>query len=452
MKKIILPVSGMHCKSCEMLLEEKIKDIPGVKWVKASQAKEQVEIGCEEKEPDQKEINEAIKSSGYKIGISEKSPLISRNLKDYQNLFLAAVILAVVYFTARSLGLFNVTANFSQGSLWMPLVVGLVAGISTCMAMVGGLILGLSSRHAELHPDATPVEKFRPHLFFNFGRIFGYAFFGGLIGFIGSVIKLSSGLQGLMTFLVGLVMVFLGLKLIEIFPAMKNKNLSLGSGIAKSLGLGNSKKEYSHSSAMILGSLTFFLPCGFTQAMQLYAVASGSFWSGMLIMTLFALGTTPGLLGVGGLASIFKGAKAKVFFATVGLAIIIIGFFNLSSGSQLIFSQPINAADSTKQSDTQTVNTVPTGDVQELSTVFTYDKDIVPNNFTIKVGQPVRLTIDVRENGSGCMSTITIPGLDGKIYSLRAGEKIVMEFTPTKTGTYQITCAMGVPRGSIIVQ
>ena len=36
--------------------------------------------------------------------------------------------------------------------------------------------------------------------------------------------------------------------------------------------------NYSNQGALVLGALTFFLPCGFTQAMQLYAISTGSFF------------------------------------------------------------------------------------------------------------------------------------------------------------------------------
>jgi hypothetical protein len=44
--------------------------------------------------------------------------------------------------------------------------------------------------------------------------------------------------------------------------------------------------------AFILGASTFFLPCGFTQALQLYVLAKGSFTTGALTMLAFALGTS----------------------------------------------------------------------------------------------------------------------------------------------------------------
>jgi plastocyanin domain-containing protein len=106
---------------------------------------------------------------------------------------------------------------------------------------------------------------------------------------------------------------------------------------------------------------------------------------------------------------------------------------------------------------TGTVEKTPTADtqnadVQLIKTSFTLNNDIQPNTFTVKAGQPVKLVVDVKENGQGCMSTITIPNLVSDVYQLTAGKSIEMNFTPTKKGVYQITCAMGVARGTITVE
>jgi copper chaperone CopZ len=39
MGKIIVPIRGMHCKSCEILIEDRIKNIAGVKHVEVSYSK-----------------------------------------------------------------------------------------------------------------------------------------------------------------------------------------------------------------------------------------------------------------------------------------------------------------------------------------------------------------------------------------------------------------------------
>jgi heme/copper-type cytochrome/quinol oxidase subunit 2 len=43
------------------------------------------------------------------------------------------------------------------------------------------------------------------------------------------------------------------------------------------------------------------------------------------------------------------------------------------------------------------------------------------------------------------MSAVMIPGLWNYPQALKKGKTVVMEFTPSKVGTYQLTCAMGVP-------
>jgi plastocyanin domain-containing protein len=94
----------------------------------------------------------------------------------------------------------------------------------------------------------------------------------------------------------------------------------------------------------------------------------------------------------------------------------------------------------------------PQGSVQVIKTSYTLSDDIVPNTFTVRAGSPVRLEVDVKENGEGCMSSIMIPGLSNSAQYLEKGKKIAMEFTPVKSGSYKITCAMGVPRGTITVE
>jgi hypothetical protein len=90
--------------------------------------------------------------------------------------------------------------------------------------------------------------------------------------------------------------------------------------------------------------------------------------------------------------------------------------------------------------------------VQNINSSFTVREDIVPNTFKVKAGVPVHYVIDAKEDGVGCMSTVTIPGLYQSIFRLTAGQPIVMDFTPSQPGTYLIACAMGVPHGRIVVE
>ncbi|MBI5220276.1 MAG: sulfite exporter TauE/SafE family protein [Candidatus Liptonbacteria bacterium] len=446
MKKMTIPIRGMHCKSCEILIEDKLKIISGVTVVEVSYKTGLARVGYRGSPPREADVREAIASAGYEIGQKDKLPWLSRDLGDYFNLILAGSILFALYLIASVTGLFGISVNPAGGGFGIAVLVGLAAGFSTCMALVGGLVLGLAARHAELHPEATRGQKFLPHLSFNSGRIIGFAVLGGVIGVLGSVLQPSVFTLGLLTLLVGAVMIFLGLKLVEIFPALKDKTLTLPKSIGRLLGVAKENKSYNHRSAFTAGALTFFLPCGFTQAMQLYAISTGSFWQGMLVMGLFAVGTAPGLLGIGGLSSIFRGRAARTFFATAGLAVILLGFWNISNASQIVFA-PVGAA------APRVAITVPNGSIEASGSVqeiqMTQDASgYHPNQFTVERGRPVRWIIN-SVNQYTCAAYIRMPSA-GINQPLRPGENI-FEFTPTVIGAMPFSCSMGMFRGQFNV-
>ncbi|MEI7512107.1 MAG: sulfite exporter TauE/SafE family protein [Candidatus Uhrbacteria bacterium] len=437
-----LPIKGMHCRSCEILLEGTLKEIPGVSSVNVSYTKGEAEIGYASNHPSQNELKKAVEEAGYSIGTNEQSTWLSRNFNDYREVFIAGAILFVIYFFAKTMGLLDIA--LPSGSITYPFAfaIGLVAGVSTCMAIVGGLILGISARHAETHPEATPWQKFRPHLYFNLGRIGGYALLGGLLGMLGGFFRISGSFQAMLTLAVGLVMVFLGLKLTGISPRLKETSFTLPASIAKFLGINRHQKEYSHTSAIITGALTFFLPCGFTQAMQLASINSGSFMSGAMIMGLFAIGTAPALLSIGGLTSIIQGATAKRFYAIVGLAVFLFGLFNVNNSLALLGFIP---------SSVSTPNTSTSGEVTEgvqIIRMAQKNAGYSPNSFTIKKGIPVKWII-TSESPYSCAASISMPAMNIQ-QSLKAGENII-QFTPTKIGRLPFSCAMGMYRGEFTV-
>ena len=428
----------MHCKSCEILVENNLTKINGVKKVSVSHTQGKAEIEYEGTAPDSAQIRKAVKQAGYDVGDNAKLPIFSKDIKDYTNVALAALILLVLYGAAKWLGIFDFSINTDNNAgLYLVPVVGLIAGVSTCMAMVGGLLLAISARHAELHPEATAKQKFMPHIYFNIGRVAGYAIFGGIIGAVGSVLSPSVGILGIFTVIVGGVMIFLGLKLIEVFPFLKNKTITMPKSIAKFFGIGKETSEYSHKGSMLTGALTFFLPCGFTQAMQLYAVSTGSFTKGALIMGLFALGTVPGLLSLGGLSSVFKAQKAKLFFVVAGLAVIIFGWVNIANGSRLVSG--LGAGKSAQVTDTTNAQVV---EMTQNSNGYS------PNVFTVKKGVPVKWIITSKSVLS-CASYIVMPKY-GISQGLKAGENIIT-FTPTETGEIPFSCSMGMYTGKFIV-
>lgn len=434
----------MHCKSCEILVEDQLKEVKDVRKVVVNHQKDTAEIYYHGNSPDLEAIKTAITKAGYSVGKEETKGWFSKNKADYKELGMAALFLVGLYFILKGLGLtsLNILPSNDGGiTVSLVLLIGLTAGFSTCMALVGGLVLGLSARHNELHPEATPLEKFRPHLFFNLGRVIGYAFLGGLLGLLGSAIQLSTFSLGVLTIIVGLIMLIMGLQLIEIFPWAHKLKLTLPKGLSRVLGIGGHQKEYSHKSSTILGASTFFLPCGFTQAMQVIAISTGSFFYGGVVMGLFALGTVPGLLSLGGLTSAVKGAFAQKFFKFAGLVVLLFALFNISNGLgltgwNLAYGQTanvnINDPNVTLENGVQVVR------MKQSANGYS------PNNFTIKQGVPVKWVIDSQSQFS-CASSIVMPKYNIR-KNLVKGENII-EFTPKEIGRIPFSCSMGMYTG-----
>lgn len=450
-KYLTLPIKGMHCRSCELLIEEKLKDIPHIKSVDVNYKTGEATIYHENSAPDMNLVTKALAEAGYEIGRADKLPLLSRDKKEYASLGVAFLFLMTAYLVIKGLGLtsINLSPDLSSPSWGLIILIGLVAGFSTCMALVGGLSLGLSTKFVESHPTATPAEKFRPHLFFVAGRILSYALLGGLLGLLGTVFQFSALANSVLTILVGAVMLLMGLQLINVFPRLSKFKLALPKSLSKALGMSQKNKEYSHKNSVLMGALTFFLPCGFTQAMQLYAVSTGSFWSGAIIMGLFALGTAPGLLSVGGLTSLVRGKFKERFFKVAGLAVIFFALFNLNNGYTLA-SLSIGGFGGGSTTNTKIVkdpNVTLENGVQVVRMVEG-NNGYSPNKFSIKKGVPVKWIIDAQAPYS-CASSIVVPQLNIK-KSLRAGENII-EFTPDKTGKLPFSCSMGMYTGAFNV-
>jgi sulfite exporter TauE/SafE/copper chaperone CopZ/heme/copper-type cytochrome/quinol oxidase subunit 2 len=445
------PIKGMHCPSCELLIEEKLEKVKHVFAVDVNHKKATALIYYKDTPPDDKLIEQAIKEAGYEIGSDSPKTFFTRDKKEYDILMTAALAVATLYLVLKLTGLTSIGlgSDLSHPSWGLILLIGLVAGISTCMALVGGLSLGLSAKFAENHPQATAVQKFRPHLFFMLGRILSYALLGGVLGMLGKAFQISSKANGILIIIVAVVMLIMGLQLINIFPRLNNFKLVLPKALGKFFGLAYQSKEYSHKNAMLMGALTFFLPCGFTQAMQLYAVSTGNFAAGALIMGLFAIGTAPGLLSIGGLSSVVRGSFKTYFFKIAGLAVILFALFNLHNGFALVGLNTTNFIKNGTNSNqiVKDPNVVWENGVQVVR-MAENDRGYSPNKFNIKKGSPVKWIIDAQAPYS-CASTIVIPKLNIQ-KSLRAGENII-EFTPTEVGIINFSCSMGMYTGAFNV-
>jgi len=452
MKKINLKVKGMTCSSCEVLIERNLKKVSGVEKVKVSRAKEQAEVECSDN-VDLQQLQDAVKEKGYTLYASndpiENPPknsfinsFISKDKQRYSEIGAVLVVLFAVYFLLTQFDLlpnnFGVTDNMSYGFIF---VIGLVAATSTCLAVAGGLLLAVSSKFHEKNPHLAGWQKFKPHIYFNVGRIVSYALLGGAIGALGSVLTLSTTVTGIITIIASLLMMVMGLQMLGIFPWLNKIQIKMPKFIAHKLYDASSNagnKKVGKTSLFLFGAATFFLPCGFTQALQLYVLGTGSFLTGALTMLAFSLGTLPSLVGIGAFSSFAKGNAKKYFMTFSAVLVIVLGIFNLTPGFNLVGAGVALPSVDAIDTNDDGINVV--GDKQVID-LKVDGLDYFPDKFILKKGVPVEWNIDGKD-AQGCAGIISVPKL-GILEQLPQDEIKTITFTPQQTGKIIFTCGMG---------
>ena len=326
MKIYVFHVNGMHCHACVLLIENELKNLPEISRVKASLKKFNVEItgNFGDKTADHiiKDLTEVLSPSGYTLSL-EKSK--HRAIwSDFKIALPIAAVFITFFIVLQKIGLVNLvtTSNVSLGTAFL---IGLIASVSTCMAVVGGLILSVSANFVK------SGDKIKPPILFHIGRLVSFFVLGGLIGALGSAFQLNAVSASILNIILALVLLILGLNLLDVFPKAKKFQPTMPNFIGQKI---HNLKNLNHTLApLLIGIATFFLPCGFTQSMQIYTLTTGSFSKGALTMLFFALGTLP-ILSILSFSSlgIHKKTESGIFFKTAGLIVIFFGIFNLING------------------------------------------------------------------------------------------------------------------------
>ncbi|MEO5635021.1 MAG: sulfite exporter TauE/SafE family protein [Candidatus Paceibacterota bacterium] len=323
-------VSGMHCNACILMTESELQDVPYITSAKSSLKTHSVEITGEfgEKSPEQiaSDLSEVLKKHGYALHTEKQDKV--KNWSDFKIAIPIALGFAVLFVVLQKIGLVNLVGG-SKVSYGTAFVIGIIASLSTCMAVVGGLVLSMSATFAK------EGDKVKPQILFHGGRIVSFFILGGVIGEIGSAFTLSIGATFILSVIIGIVMLVLGINLLDTFHWAKKLQPGMPRFISKH-AFGISK--FNHTlTPLLVGVATFFLPCGFTQSMQLYTLTTGSFLKGGLTMLFFALGTLPVLALISFSSfSIQKSSKAGIFFKSAGLIVILFALLNLITSLVII--------------------------------------------------------------------------------------------------------------------
>lgn len=178
---------------------------------------------------------------------------------------------------------------------------------------------------AKIDTSASSLQQFFTHLIYNLGRISSYTLLGMLFGALGSVFTFSAQLNGYFYFVIGLVMVLMGLSMMGKIKFLT----SLESTIAFNPFIKKLFSQLIHSKTIIsfygLGLLNGFLPCGLVYFFLATAATSGSFVLGGLTMAMFGLATMPAMLGLGFVVGFLKGSGFREVMIKLA-SLIIMGY------------------------------------------------------------------------------------------------------------------------------
>lgn len=435
-------ISGMTCTSCEVLITDSIKEnIKDVTYIKVNHRQGKAEVGHGGKQLPWPKIFDTIKELGYEASFEPiKKKKQKASLEQWVYSVLLVVSIYLVYRYLQWIGLLNWleidTSDINYGASF---IIGIVASLSSCLVVVGAVVMSFAAKY-QAH-GSFYQRNLKPHLLFHIGRLLSFFILGGVLGMIGSWFNISDNFMSWFTVFIALVLFWLSLNILGFVPSLSTLGIRMPK---KSMGAWKRLQESEHALApAILGAFTFFLPCGFTQSMQLFAMSSGSFMTGAMTLFLFALGTSPVLLGLGVATTRFKNMKTVVLQKAIGFIVLFFAFYTLSSGLALkgVDINFWSSAGSSGQAVSQ-------GDVQVVEMAVTY-RGYEPSSIKLIKGVPVRWVIDGQQV-SGCTNEIIVPELDIR-KKLVQGENII-EFIPTKEGSISFSCWMGMVRGKFIVE
>ncbi|MBN2168465.1 MAG: sulfite exporter TauE/SafE family protein [Actinobacteria bacterium] len=456
-KEQVYYVVGMHCPSCEINLEKKLIEQDNVHSVDASMSKSRVVIEYDGRKPDVSLLNRIFKKDGYSFSL--KPPERKDSEKETgaraaaaAKTVIAAIVAVGLVVLLQKAGVAKLVTVDSSSSLPVFLLLGLVAGFSSCAALVGGIVLSMSKQWGELYNSEDPMKKkLEPHLLFNSGRLISYALLGALLALIGGTLRITPTMSAVVVVAVSILMIVLGMQMLDI-RFLRRFQFTMPRSVTRYIAdESHFKRRYM---PFTMGALTFFLPCGFTITAQSFALISGSPLQGALIMLFFALGTLPMLIVIGFSSLKFQESPrlANGFLKAAGVIVLVFALFNINNQMALLnvpnLSDLFNSSKAVSSvSDSELP---PVVDGKQILRMEASAEGYSPGNLTVRAGIPV--VWEIKDTGtSGCTNAIVAQDLfEGEI-SLKPGETSRKEFVPEKPGKYRFSCWMGMVTGTINV-
>lgn len=454
-KQTVFTIGGMTCVNCENKIEQQLKQRKGVKDATVSYNKGTAVVTFDREEINEEQMIQVIEQLDYEVIRAsfqkrQKDEKEEFNKKNTWNQVIGVgILLLATSVLMKQLGLsriFNafpqVEENMGYGMLFL---IGLATSVH-CIGMCGGIHLSQCLSYQKNSEEEKNGEKGKkkwstvyPSFLYNLGRVVSYTIVGGVVGGFGSVISFSGKGKGAVQLIAGIFMVIMGINMLNIFPWLRKFNPRMPKVFARKINQGKQK-----NGAFLVGLLNGLMPCGPLQAMQLYALSTESPLKGAFSMFLFSIGTVPLMFGFGALSSFLSQKFTKQVMKFGDVLVVILGISMFQNGwsmsgfpvFSLCFSSGKERQEAKVQDGVQVVET----------TLSPYGYESI----TVQEGIPVKWTIKAEQGSlTGCNRAILIPEYEIQ-KTLEVGENVI-EFTPTKAGTYSYSCWMGMLRSSITV-
>lgn len=438
-------IDGMTCQACENRIKRALSKIEGIIEVEVSYIKSEANVLMDSNKVKMRNIEIEIEKVGYTIINNGEKTINKENSDSTFTLVLIGIIILGLYLIVKNTIGFNfITEISSDMGYGMLFIVGLFTSIH-CIAMCGGINLSQCTGCIGCEEDGIYL-KLKPSILYNTGRVISYTILGGIIGALGSLFSISLKGKAFITIFAGAFMIIMGINMLGIISYFRKFMPRLPKKFTDRID--NIKKD---NMPFVVGMLNGFMPCGPLQAMQLYAMGTGSFTSGALSMFFFSIGTVPIMFSFGMISTMISSKFTKKMMKLSALLVIILGLVMSNRGLSLtginVGNKALSAMGIELNEDGIAISKIE-GERQEVTTKL---ESGGYKPIQVQAGIPVKWIIIVeKESLNGCNNEIIIPNY--KIQrKLEIGENII-EFTPTQTGNITYTCWMGMISSKIIVK
>lgn len=432
----------MHCISCELIIEKSLKKLDWVDLIMVNHKKWIMEINYN-KESDYKNVVEVIESNWFSVVENWKDIKVEKSQDIVKSNIIAILLIIIFVMLSQLFDLYSFIPDTSTLSYSSAFLIWIIASVSTCLAITWWIIIWFSK-----YIDSTKSTKWhiKVQLWFQIWRILWFFVLGWLLWYLWEIFSLWFSFNWILSFLVGFVLLYMWLNILWLFPSVTKFWIHMPKSFASKIEA-LWKPKYSP----IVWALSFFLPCWFTQTMQLLAVSSWSFWVWWTVMFFFALWTFPVLFSVWLWSSYFNEKKYHLLNKIIWAIVVFFWIFTITNSYNLLQINNVSNNDSinTEVND-QEINKNVEFEVVEIWHNW-YQTE--PSFTKLKKGWNYKIVITPSSNWIGCMSTQIIPKISNKVSYIKKWVPIEYELLNAKAWTYNIVCAsMWMSQWQIIVE